>query len=157
VTFRDAVDQTSDLRAAWQEGLGALRRVDRNRVDAEDTRGIRGSVDVEQCLEPKYRGERQWDYAVGVRPRDLTEEVIYWIEVHPANDKEVKVVLEKLAFLQKWLRENGKTLDGMRRAFIWVSSGKTSFTLTAPQQKQFALRGLQHTGRFFRIPAKFMR
>jgi hypothetical protein len=157
VTFKEAVEQTPDLKGAWQEGLKALREVDRNHVDAQDTRRIKGSVNVEKSLMPKYPGERQWDYAVGFHPTNLgEEEVVYWIEIHPANDGEVKVVLEKLQFLKKWLSQKGPELKAMRRAFIWVSSGKTSFTLTAPQQKQFALLGLLHSGRFFRIPARFV-
>ena len=95
-------------------------------------------------------GLRGWSSADGFQGE------VCWIEVHPANDGEVRVVLEKLAALQKWLRKDGRKLNAMRRAFIWVSSGKTSFTLTAPQQKQFALRGLQQTGRFFKIPATFV-
>jgi hypothetical protein len=34
----------------------------------------------------------------------------------------------------------------MRKAFVWVSSGRTPFTWTSPQQKRFALLGLQHAG-----------
>jgi hypothetical protein len=157
VTFKEAVEQTPDLKGAWQQGLRALREVDRNHVDAEDTRRIKGSVNVEKCLAPNYLGERQWDYAVGFHPTNLgDEEVVYWIEVHPAKNGEVKVVLEKLQFLKKWLSQEGAKLNTMRRAFIWVSSGKTSFTLTAPLQKQFALLGLQQPGRFFKIPTKFV-
>jgi hypothetical protein len=150
LTFQRAVEQTPDLKGAWREGLKALREIDRNRVDAQDTRRIKGSVDVEEALVASYPGERQWDYAVGFHPTNLGGEVVvYRLEVHPAKDGEVRVVLEKLQFLKKWLRERGTKLNTMRRAFIWVSSGKTSFTLTAPQQKQFALHGLQHPGRYF--------
>jgi hypothetical protein len=63
-------------------------------------------------------------------------------------------VLAKLNWLKEWLPENATALNAMYREFIWVSSGKTSFTLTAPQQKRFALLGLQHKGRVFKIPAK---
>ena len=156
MTFRQAVDQTPDLRGGWQSGLQALRKVDRQHIRTDATDRLKGSVDVESCLKRKYPKDRQWDYAVGFRPVDFNGEVIYRIEVHPATDGEIKVVLAKPEFLQSWLRSNGSKLDGMRRAFVWVSSGKTSFALTSPQQKRFALRGLQHTGRSFKIPENFV-
>jgi hypothetical protein len=83
LTFRRAVELTRDLRGGWREGLRAVREVDRNRIDAEDTRRIKGSVDVEVCLKTVRSGERQWDYTVGYHPTNLTDEVVYWIEVIP--------------------------------------------------------------------------
>jgi hypothetical protein len=154
--FRQAVNETPDLSGAWQAGLQALKEIDRNRVNAVESRRLKGSVDVESRLQALHPGERQWDYAVGFDPAGFQGEVIYWIEVHPANDGEINVMLEKLQFLRRWLREHGQSLDSLPRAFIWVSSGKTSFTLTAPQQKRFALLGLQHAGRYFKIPEKFV-
>jgi hypothetical protein len=53
---------------------------------------------------------------------------------------------------KSWLRDSAPRLNAMRKRFVWVSSGKTSFTLSSPQQKQFALLGLQQKGRLFRIP-----
>jgi len=156
VKFRQAIDETRHLNGAWQTGFKGLREVDRNRVGTVAPRRLTGSVNVESRLQALYPSERQWDYAVGFRPADFNGEVIYWIEVHPATDGEIKVVLAKLAFLRSWLRENGRKLNAMPGVFIWLSSGKTSFTLTSPQQKRFALLGLQHTGRFFKIPEKFV-
>jgi hypothetical protein len=50
------------------------------------------------------------------------------------------------------LHDEAREINALRREFIWVASGKTSFTLTSPQQKKFALLGLQHKGRLFTIP-----
>ena len=58
------------------------------------------------------------------------EEVIYWIEVHPANEGEVRVVLEKLRALKTWLRTNAQKLNAMNRSFIWISSRTNSFHIT---------------------------
>ena len=74
------------------------------------------------------------------------------MEIHTASDKEVNVVLDKLRWLKQWLKGDGQRLALFERDFIWVSSGGTSFTLTSPQQKQFAVLGLQHKGRVLRIP-----
>jgi hypothetical protein len=156
MSFRQAIDQTPDLRGSCQKGLQALREIDRNRIGTADPRRLKGSVDVESRLQALYPGERQWDYAVGFSPSGSRGEVIFWIEVHPANDGEVSVVLEKLQFLQDWLRTSGQSLSSLPWVFIWISSGKTSFTLTAPHRKRFALQGLEHVGRFFKIPEKFV-
>jgi hypothetical protein len=61
-------------------------------------------------------------------------------------------VVGKLKWLEQWLRDTAPLLHAFRKEYIWVSSGKTSFTLSSPQQKQIAQLGLQQTGRIFRIP-----
>jgi hypothetical protein len=146
---------TPDVQGGWQEGLRAVRAIDRRRIASEDTRRIKGSVDVEACLRTRRSRDRQWDYAVGYHPTNLSEEVVYWIEVHPANPGEVQVVLEKLEHLQAWLRVDGNKLDSMKRLFIWISSGTTSFNQKSPQAHRMSQAKLRHVGRFFRIPATF--
>jgi hypothetical protein len=74
------------------------------------------------------------------------------VEIHTASDGEVNVVLDKLRWLKNWLAGSGHLLNQFEREFIRISSGATSFTLTSPQQKQFAILGLQHKGRVLRIP-----
>jgi hypothetical protein len=149
VTFKEAVDATPDLKNAYCRGLQALKNVDKQHVTAEDTKTLAGSVDVDSALQERYPQDNRWDYAIG-----HTDGVVYWIEVHGASDGELKVVLAKLKWLKTWLRGQAKTIGAMPREFVWVSSGKTSFTLASPQQKQFALEGLQHKGRIFKVPKK---
>ena len=153
MTFAQAVEQTPDLGGAWQPGLRALRETDRNRIDSEDTSRIRGSVNVERCLQPRYRNQRQWDYAVGYQPTNLGAEVVYWIEVHPANPRAEDVVRGKLASIQRWLGEHAAELRAMDKAFVWISSGKT--TLTDRERRQLTLLGRRQVGRFFKIPLEF--
>lgn len=152
LTFQQAVETTPDLTGAFQKGLGALKTADKPHLAAQDARRLRGSVDLDRALQARCPNDNRWDYGVGHRPENLPTEMVYWIEVHTASAGEIKVVLAKLQWLQAWLKERAPGLNRMRKEFIWVSSGKTSFTLTAPQVKKFALRGLQHKGRFFRIP-----
>jgi hypothetical protein len=152
VTFKNAVEATPDLKGAWRGGLQALPGADTQHVDAEDPRRLAGSVDVDSALAGKYPNDPRWDYGIGHRPTNVTGEMVYWIEIHPASSGEVKAVLAKLTWLKRWLRESAPRLQSMRKVFVWVSSGKTSFTLSSPQQKQFALLGLRHQGRVFKIP-----
>ncbi|HEV3259708.1 MAG TPA: hypothetical protein VG013_22765 [Gemmataceae bacterium] len=126
--------------------------MDKQHVKAEDTRRLTGSVDVDAALKATCPNDPRWDYGIGHQPANLDDETVYWVEIHPASSEEVNAVLQKLAWLKSWLREGALPLNAMRREFIWVSSGKTSFTLSAPQQKRFASQGLQHKGRVFTIP-----
>jgi hypothetical protein len=151
VNFKDGVDQTPELNSTWREGLQALQGSDKQHIKVRTARRLTGSVNVDVALREKYPEENRWDYAIGHQPTNLKGEIVYWVEVHPATDGQIKVVLAKLQWLKTWLGNNAKQLQSMRKEFIWVSSGKTSFTLTSPQQKQFALKGLQHKGRVFMI------
>ena len=64
------------------------------------------------------------------------------------------MVLKKFSWLKGWLAGDGAKLDKFERDFVWVASGTTLFTHTSPQQKRFALLGLQLKGRLLRISAK---
>jgi hypothetical protein len=154
VTFKKAVGQTPHLAGAWKSGLGALRGRDRRHVAPEDPRLLRGSADVDSAVQPHQPNAHRWDFAIGFRHTDRSQDCVYWVEVHTGNNKEVKVVLEKLRWLRAWLTGDGIHLSRFERDFIWVSSGATSFTLGAPQLKQFAQLGLQHRGSVLRIPSR---
>jgi hypothetical protein len=154
MTFKKAVGATDHLANAWRPGLQALRANDRNHVSAEDTRRLKGSVDIDGALQAQHPHANRWDFAIGYRHSNRQQDCIYWLEIHTANDEETEVVLRKLAWLQQWLASEGRPLKDFECDFIWVSSGSTSFTLTAPQVKRFAELGLQQRGRVLRIRDK---
>ncbi len=151
MTVQEAVEQTPHLQRAWKAGLGALRARDRPHIAAENTRNLTGSVDADMALQRQEPHAHRWDFAIGYQHANRTAECVYWVEIHTASDKQVKVVLDKLRWLKSWLAGDGVRLRRFERDFVWVSSGSTSFTLTSPQQKQFALLGLQHKGTVLRI------
>jgi hypothetical protein len=155
MTFKQAVDATPDVAGAWQPGLQALRKVHRQQIQTDQPNKLTGSVNVEKCLTQKYAERHQWDYAVGFNPTNIRDEVVYWLEVHPATQGRAKEMLEKLDDLKSWLRDGGRQLDRFRGQFIWISSGKTSLTPKSPTMKRLAAAGLRHVGRVFRIPAEF--
>jgi hypothetical protein len=152
VTIREAVAQTPDLQDAWKAGLEALRGQDRAHIQAENTRKLGGSADLDAALRQREPNAHRWDFAIGYAHINRSWECIYWVKIHTASDREVNVVLDKLRWLKQWLKSEGQRLALFEHDFIWVSSGATSFTLTSPQQKQFAIHGLQHKGRVLRIP-----
>ena len=153
--FKAAVEATPDVADAFRSGLQALKPVDCRHITVQSTSRLRGSIDMDAALRPSHPHDPVWDYAIGHSPTNLQEEVVYWLEVHPATDGEIKAVLAKLQWLKRWLTNAAPKLKALRKQFVWVSSGKTSLTLSSPQQKQFALAGLQHKGRSFHIPNAF--
>ena len=66
----------------------------------------------------------------------------------------MNVVLAKLLWLRNWLAANNNPLRQFERDFVWVCSGATSFTHTAPRIKQIAQHGLQYKGSVLRIPKR---
>jgi hypothetical protein len=108
-------------------------------------------VDVDSALQAHQPHAHRWDFAIGYRHSNLQQEFVYWVEVHTAEDGEVNVVLDKVRWLRNWLANDGGLLNRFKRDFVWISSGATSFTLGAPQRKQFSELGLQHKGNVLRI------
>ena len=151
MSFKDEVGKTTHLENAWKPGLGALRAKDRVHIDPEDTRLLKGSADVDSALQEHDPNANRWDFAIAYRHSNRAKDCVYWVEIHTANDKEVKVVLKKLLWLRSWLAGDGSRLAQFERDFVWISSGPTSFTLNAPQVKQVAQLGLQHKGKILRI------
>ena len=151
MSFREAVGNTPHLENAWQEGLQALRAEDKPHIEAEDTRKLRGSVDVDTALQRIEPQANRWDFGIGYQHSDRQRDVVYWTELHTASDSEVRVVIAKAQWLLGWLKGDSKTLAAFERDIVWVSSGATSFTLTSPQKKQMAAAGLRHTGLKLRI------
>jgi len=153
VNFKKAVKVTPHLQNAWMPGLGALRAQDRPHIDAEDTRLLNGSADVDGALQQHQPHAHRWDFAIAYRHSNRQKDCVYWVEMHTAIDKEVKVVLDKLHWLRAWLAADGKLLSQFERDFVWISSGATSFTSTAPKVKLIAQHGLQYKAKVLRIPS----
>lgn len=154
MTFKDAVRQTPDVQNAWRTGLQALRAEDRPHVEAEDTRRLCGSADIDAALLQKEPNANRWDFGIGYKHEDRTEEVIYWTELHTASDSQVSVVIKKAQWLVNWLKNSAPKLKAFENDIVWVSSGATSLTLSNPKQKQMAQVGLRHVGSKLRIKNK---
>ena len=152
--FEEAVRSVGAIAEAYRPGLRALRARDRRHIRSDEPDRISGSVDLDSALKKQYPNDRRWDYGVGWRPANGRDEMVYWIEIHPANSAEIDVVLAKLVWLKDWLRREAGHLDRMKAAFVWVSSGKTTLTPNAPQRKKMTLAGLQQKGRHFCIPSQ---
>lgn len=151
MNFRQAVEGTPDIRDAWRPGLQGLEAADRAHISVRAPRSLSGSVDLDSSLASRYPNANRWDYGIGRKGVGRNDQV-YWIEVHPATDQEVSTVLNKLRWVRDWLSASGFPLTDPKPEFIWISSGRTSSSLSAPLRKRLAERhGLFHAGYCFTI------
>ncbi|MCC7385463.1 MAG: hypothetical protein IT384_26675 [Deltaproteobacteria bacterium] len=153
-SFREAVEATRGLESAYQQGLQALRSRDRGHVEPEDPRCLSGSVDIDSAYAALEPNAHRWDYAIGYRHTDRSGEVVYWVEMHTASDGETGRVIDKARWLLAWFGRSGTALGCFERDIVWVSSGSTHLTPTAPQKKVMATLGLRQVGGQLRIPSR---
>ena len=121
MSFVDAVQSTPEITECLKPGLQALGS-NSNKVRADSTRELMGSVDIDTCLAKDYPDAPRWDYVFGYKSR------IYYVEVHPADSTgEVKNVIAKLVWLKQWRKRSAPNLDDLenRSTYHWVSSGRT--------------------------------
>lgn len=154
MTFREAVQRTRGLENAWRDGFQALRAEDKPHIQAEKTRALRGSVDIDAAYQQAEPHANRWDFAIGYQHSNREKEVVYWVELHTASDSQIKVVIRKAQWLLSWFTGAGKRLSRFEKEILWVSSGATKISPTAPQRKQMAQAGLRQVGGILRIPEK---
>lgn len=148
-SFQHAVQQTSGLEGAFHPGLQALLEIDRNRIQCVETRRIAGSVNLDIALSEHRPNEPRWDYGIGLC--DTHADRIAWVEVHPASSQHVKEVLDKQAWLKRWLTDSAPLLKQMPAKFIWIASGKVSLQSNSPQRRRLAKAGIQFAGRRYNL------
>lgn len=152
--FRQKVESITALKGFWREGLQALRPEDKPHIAPEDTRRLKGSVDIDKAYQKLDPQANRWDFAIAYQHSNHEKEVVYWVELHTASDSQVKVVIKKAKWLFGWLKKEGKELADLDRSIVWVSSGNTSFTRGAPQLKKIAQAGIKYAGNKLCIPNK---
>jgi hypothetical protein len=151
MNFKRSVKKTPLLEDAWKPGLQALRAEDKPHIAPDDSRKIKGSVDIDAAYMAKDPNGNRWDFAIGYRHTNRKADVIYWVELHTASDSEVKVVIRKAQWLLNWFKGPGTLLSAFEREILWVSSGSTKLSPSAPQKKQMAQVGLRQVGGRLRI------
>jgi hypothetical protein len=155
MSFKTALENTLNLENSYQPGLQALRAEDRPHIQADDTRRLRGSADIDAALLKAEPNANRWDFAIAYQHTNPNAaEFIYFVELHTASDSQVSVVIRKAQWLVNWLQNDGRLLAAFDHDIVWVSSGSTSFTPSATKLKQMALLGMRHCGTILRIRNK---
>lgn len=125
-----------------QPGKRALRKVDRQRV-TESTAKIVDSLEMDRVLVSTEPAAHRWDYLLGT---SSASDPLIAVEVHPANAKEAKVVVQKRERARDCLdRELAGGARAVRRWF-WVASGRTTISKNSPEYRLLAKHGIELAG-----------
>lgn len=100
-------------------GLQALGG-DSRRVTIAPPRSATHSVDLDQALKPQQPRAPRWDYAIALKQGQT--HTIAWVEVHTATSGEVDAVLNKLAWLRRWLTQTDDACRTTASTFHWVAT-----------------------------------
>lgn len=135
--FETAVDKSAELKGSWCPGLTAMGG-NSIHVHVGDTRQLNGSVDIDQAVKISRPNEARWDYAIGYGSE------AYFIEVHPADTKNVDEMVKKVSWLKQWLKSAAPELKKLHRCgmYHWIPSGRVKILKTSPQYKKIALHNL---------------
>ncbi len=149
--FKEAIDKIPALATAYRPGLQALKSVDSQHLSSSSPRRLAGSVDLDRALCNLFPNAHRWDYAVGIKTSNETDDVI-WVEVHPATTvAEIGIVLVKLLWLKAWAKSAAPLLLVLTREYVWIASGSVGFSHNSPQRKKIAKAGIRFAGRHFNL------
>jgi hypothetical protein len=147
MTFMQAVLAVGEpVASALRNGKQALG----NRavcLTCTDPRRFVGSVGLDAALHATFPNANRWDYGVGFA-QSRSKHVAVWVEIHPASEGEVDLMLQKLFWLRDWLRNSAPHLDKLTerldgsRAFFWVATGGVSITPKSRKAKLLQQAGL---------------
>ncbi len=130
MTLEQAVVECADLGPdCFEAGLQALGS-DSRKITVRSPRSLRGSVNFDKCLRGKYPNDPQWDYGI-----DVAGKVLY-VEVHPADSRNVKEVLRKLESFRHWRRQVSFGPVDNELGYWWVASGGVHITKNSKYQRQ---------------------
>ena len=122
MSFADAVRRTPEIAGCLKNGLQALNRRDKSKINVNSSRDLKGSVYIDKCLERRYPNAPRWDYVFGYKDR------VYYVEVHPAdNTRKVGEVTAKLRWLKQWCERSARRLEDLegQSTYHWISTGRT--------------------------------
>src|SRR5438105_1356045 len=111
MTFTHAVDSCPHLTRHFREGLGALGS-NRSRVEIQDTRMIRGSLNVEAAQQAVSRQEH------------------------------VDVILNKLQSLKAFLHNYAMELEGLPARFVWLATAGVRIAPQSREKRRLNGKGV---------------
>ncbi len=134
------MDRCPEIKDSFRPGLSALGAHSSD-VKAKDTSRLDGSVDIDSAVRKVRPGEARWDYAVGYA------EDAYFVEVHPANTKNVDEMVKKVTWLKNWLATVAVDLKKLHKCgtYHWIPSGSVKILKTSKQYKMIAANNLMIT------------
>lgn len=137
--FQEAVEKTPEVRDGFCAGKQAIKNSDRSRIEATDDRKLQGSLDIDGQIKSLYPHEPRWDYALSYN------DIMYYVEIHPAETSEVDKVVSKVRWLKNWLRTKAPEINRLPKAdnpYVWVQSGRYAILPTSKEMKKLSAAGL---------------
>lgn len=140
--FQIAIESTPDISFGYQKGLQALRKNEKDKVKAANTRLIDGSIDIDKAVSNLYPNENRWDYAFGYSGK------VCYVEIHPACTSDVSTMKAKLQWLKEWLKNKAPLLDAIPKAapaYVWIPTKGVSILPQSTQAKRVSTLGIKIT------------
>ena len=137
--FKLAIENTSEINNGYHVGLQAFKKEHKPKIEINE---CQGSVDIDGCLIAKglYANDNRWDYAIGHNNK------VYFVEVHTANTREVKTVLNKLQWLKDWLTTKAPEINKLKaspNAYFWIQSNNYKILKGSRQAREISAKGLK--------------
>lgn len=135
--FKNAVSECDEIRNVFKSGLSALGRNSAS-VIVEDTNQLNGSVDIDSAVKEIRPNDARWDYTFGYKGN------AYFLEVHPADTKNVDEMIKKVKWLKDWLTSVAPDLKHLHKCgvFHWIPSGRVNILPSSSQHRKIALNNL---------------
>ncbi len=135
-----AVAQTADVAGHFRNGIQAVKGVYHSKIQTKESRMLTGSVDIDTATQTLYPNANRWDYAIEY------DDKTYFVEFHPASTGNVGEMIEKLKWLNWWLREKAPHINDLKPKHTspchWVATGSIQILNTSRQYKLLATKGL---------------
>lgn len=138
---RAAIRPGDPLLDAVCDGLGAVKSVDKDYLDAAIRRDFADSLELDAAIEAQHPDDHRWDYLLGHAP---SGEVVA-VEPHSAKEDEISRVIRKRQAAKVQL--NGRLCDDAKISrWLWVSSGKVHFANTEKAKLRLDQAGIEFVG-----------
>ncbi len=148
ITFKAAVGRTPPLE--FCAGLQALSGQSKH-IDAQDTLSISGSVNLDKAYRASQPTAPRWDYGIAYRQTDEAE-TVYWVEIHPADNRHVKTITAKVKWLKNWFESEGRLFRDFPRVISWVATGTSTLRAKDPKRRELETLGIRYAGNVLHIP-----
>lgn len=122
MSFSDCLNNAG-LSDHLKPGLQALGG-DSTKVHCRDKGKLLGSINLDEAYEAAQPNASRWDYGIGLSMGDASR--AEWIEVHPANSREVRTMLAKLDWLRRTIQQWPAPCDNLESRYHWVATSSLS-------------------------------
>jgi hypothetical protein len=138
---RAALRKESALHSTVENGLGALKKVDKDSIEDTLRSQFADSLALDEALRAGHGQESRWDYLLGHKP----SQQVVGLEPHSAHSDQISTVIKKRRAAVRQLQDHLES--GMRiAAWYWVASGKVDFQPLEKATLRLAQEGITFVG-----------